>query len=47
MSLIGWNLTVYNLGGSEFHIAKGSMWASAGPDKNEIQYKNKQPTCMN
>ena len=38
--VINWmKLTVYNKGGAEFHTAKGSIWASAGPDKNEIQCK--------
>jgi hypothetical protein len=36
MLLLGLNLTAYNLRRAEFHIARDSIWASAGPDKNEI-----------
>ena len=39
MLLTGRKLTVYTREETEFNIAKGSICASAGPDKNEIQRK--------
>jgi hypothetical protein len=44
---IGLNLTVCIYRGAEFHIVSDGIWASAGPDKNEIQCKNKQPPSIN